>query len=217
MNETIFFIHIAVLIAFTYLALSKGKESLLALSGLQWVLANLFVTKSITLFGLEVTPTDAFMISSLLGSNLIQEYFGKEEAKKVVPLGFLFLTFFTLMSLFQIYYQPSPHDRMDGAFKTVLQTTPRIILSSIFSFLVTQRIDIELFGRLRKRFSLRMAMLFSLSVTQGLDTVLFSFLALYGNVPSLFSIMIFSYSIKMITLSSMTLLTPKRRIRSDLK
>lgn len=211
MNESIFFTHIAVLIAFTYFALRKGKEALLALCGLQWILANLFVTKSITLFGLEVTPTDAFMISSLLGSNLLQEYFGKEEAKKVIPLSFLLLSFFTIMSLFQIYYRPSAHDVMHGTFTKVLETTPRIILSSIFSFLVTQRIDIELFGRLRKKFSLRLAMLLSLSVTQALDTLLFSILALYGSVPSLVSIMAFSYCIKMITLTSMTLLTPKRR------
>ncbi|MBS0585785.1 MAG: queuosine precursor transporter [Verrucomicrobia bacterium] len=211
MNEAIFFIHILVLILFTYLALRVGREALLALCALEWVLANLFVTKGIVLFSLHVTPTDAYAIASLLGSNLLQEYFGREEAKKSLRISLVLLLFFTAMSIFQIGYLPSSLDEMDGAFRSILMTTPRIALSSIISFLVTQRVDIELFGYLRKRLSLRTAMLCSLAVTQALDTALFSVLALYKVVPSLTSIMLFSYAIKMITLVSMTVLTPLQR------
>jgi uncharacterized PurR-regulated membrane protein YhhQ (DUF165 family) len=50
-------------------------------------------------------------------------------------------------------------------------------------------------------------MTFSLLISQGADTLLFGYLALNGIVHSLFSVIIMSYAIKLITLFSMAPLT----------
>ena len=207
MNECIFFTHIMLLFGALVLAKRFGKEALSVIISLQVVLANLFVTKQITLFGLEVTPTDAYMIGSLVGMNLLQEYFGKESAKKMLSINTYILIFFTAVSMIQIAYRPSLHDSFHSSFFTILSTSPRIFLSSIVVFFISQKFDVELFALFRKRFALPLAMTFSLIISQGCDTILFSYLALYGIVHSLSSIILMSYAIKLITLFSMTPLT----------
>ncbi len=207
MNECIFFTHILLLFGALALAKRFGKEALAIIISLQVVLSNLFVTKQITLFGLDVTATDAYMIGSLVGMNLLQEYFGKESAKKVLSLNTFILIFFTLVSLIQIAYKPSAHDTLHPSFFAILSVSPRIFISSIVTFYISQKIDIELFPLFRKKFTLPLAMAFSLMITQATDTILFSYLALYGMVHSMFSIIIMSYAIKLITLFSITPLT----------
>ncbi len=207
MNECIFLTHIFLLFGAVTVAKRLGKEALIAIISLQVVLSNLFVTKQIVLFGLEVTATDAYMIGSLVGMNLLQEYFGKESAKKVLTLNTFILIFFTFMSLIQIGYKPSIHDSLHSSFLSILSISPRIFISSIVSFYLSQKIDIELFPLFRKKFTLPIAMTFSLLISQAADTVLFSYLALYGIVHSVLSIITMSYGIKLIALFSMTPLT----------
>ena len=207
MNECIFFTHIILLFGALALAKRFGKEALAIIISLQVVLSNLFVTKQITLFGLDVTATDAYMIGSLVGMNLLQEYFGKESAKKVLSLNTFILIFFTLVSLIQIAYKPSQHDSLHPSFFAILSVSPRIFISSIVTFYISQKIDIELFPLFRKKFALPLAMAFSLMITQATDTILFSYLALYGIVHSMFSIIVMIYTIKLITLFRMTPIT----------
>jgi len=207
MNELIFLIHIFSLFGAVIVAKRLGKEALVCIISLQVVLSNLFVTKQIMVFGLEVTATDAYMIGSLVGMNLLQEFFGKESAKKALTLNTFILLFFTLMSFIQIFYIPSSHDTLHSSFFSILSLSPRIFLSSIISFYLSQKIDIELFPLFRKKFSLSIAITLSLIISQAADTVLFSYLALFGIVHSIFSIITMSYCIKLIALFSMTPLT----------
>lgn len=207
MNEILFFTHIALLFGATLLAKRLGKEALMVLASLQVVLANLFVTKQIVLFGLEVTPTDAYIIGSLLTVNVLQEYFGKESARKILSINTYILVFFALMALIQIFYTPSAHDSLHPAFTAVLSQSPRVFIGSIIAFYISQRLDIEMFSFFRKKWALPIAMFSSLAISQACDTILFSYLALYGVVHSIVSIMGLSYAIKLITLFSMTPLT----------
>ena len=60
----------------------------------QALIANLFVLKQIHLFGMEVTASDGYAIGSLLGLNVLQEFYGKKEAKQATCICFFFMTFF---------------------------------------------------------------------------------------------------------------------------
>lgn len=202
-NESIFFTHIALLIFFIAVSLRFGRGGLVAISVVQVVLANLFVTKQITLFSLNVTPTDAYILGSLLTSNLLQEYYGKEEANNLVKINLLVFVFTAFMALVQLFYLPSPQDTMYPHFYQILSHSPRIFIASLIAFFLTQKLDVELFGFLRKRFSLKIAMVTCLMFTQAFDTLVFSLLALYKVVSPLFPMMALSYLIKMITLACM--------------
>ncbi len=202
-NELIFITYLIVIIASLLTALKLGIEALCALICLQWVLANLFVVKSITLFGFEATASDALAVGAILGLNLIQEYFGKAQARKSIVINVMGITFYTLLSLLHITYMPSPTDIMHSHFCTLLIPMPRILCASLVVYLLVQYIDYVLYAVLKRMFKNRFFIArnyISVACTQLIDTVLFSFLALYGSVHNIGHIIIVSYVIKLITL-----------------
>lgn len=209
MNEIVFFFHILSLILVTWIALKLGKKALATLSSVMIVLANLFVTKEISLFGLPVTATDAYTIGSLLCLNLFSELASKEEAKKLANINLFILCFFILAAVFQLSYTPLSSSNIDASFQQILSTTPRIFFSSILTYILSQRLDLWIFSRLRKTLPLTLAMIFSLLISQAFDTVVFSFTALYGIVQSVGTIILFSYFIKILALVCLSMITLK--------
>ena len=197
MNEVLFFTHILLVLFFLAFAIRLGKEALIAFVSLAGVLANLFVVKEMTLFGLQVTCSDVFAIGGILGLNLLQEIFGKEAAKKAIRASLLALVFFACMSQIHLLYHPSDADQTHLSFASILSSAPRIIAASIGVYYVVQRFDLLFFSSLKRFISnLTLRLLASLLVSQAIDTILFSFLGLYGIVESLFDIILVSYIVK---------------------
>src|SRR3990167_6154806 len=110
MNESIFFLHLFCVLGFLYGALWLGPLALTALIAVAACLANLFILKQITLFGLSLTCTDVFMIASMVGLNLMQEYFGKKVAHRAAMVSFFTLLFFFAMSVIHLLYRPALSD-----------------------------------------------------------------------------------------------------------
>ena len=203
MNEIIFFLHIITVIGFCLGALRLGKNALIATICMQGVLANLFVVKQMNLFGMSVTCSDVFIVGSFLGLNLLQEYFGKEEAKKAIWISFFVIIFYLVMSQFQIFYIPNSYDLTHNSFLSILNFMPRITVASIVAYFFVQRVDLLLYAFLKKLFMGRHLVLrniTSIFCTQLLDTVLFSFLGLYGIVGSVLNIILVSFAIKVIVI-----------------
>lgn len=204
MNEFLFIIQTLIIIVFAMGALKLGKGALTAWVAIQALIANLFVLKQISLLGFDVTASDAFAIGSLLGLNLLQEYFSKEEAQKATRICFFFMLFFTLVSQIHLLYVPSPHDTTHPAFATLLLPSPRLFFASMGVFFIVQQIDIRFFAFLQNRlpkssFALRTAI--SLVITQFLDTFLFSMAGLYGIVASITDIIVISFLVKLVVIS----------------
>lgn len=208
MNEIVFFAHILFVIGSVVFVLRQfGSLGLTVFIALQAILANLFVIKQMTLFGFDVTCSDVFAIGSLLSLNLIQEFFGADQAKKAIWISFACMMFFALMTQIHLLYIPSPADVTNDAFTQILSSTPRIIFASIGVFFVVQQVDVRLFSFLQKWFKggklpLRLAL--SLLISQTIDTVLFSFFGLYGIVASLYDIILVSMLIKVIAIGAST-------------
>ncbi len=203
MNEIIFIFHIVAVVGFGFGALRLGKEALVAWVAFQAVLANLFVIKQIGFFGFEVTCSDVFAIGSILGLNLLQEYFGKESGRKAIWICFYILAFFAAMSQIHLFYLPSVHDQTHAAFYTILQPAPRLLLASVGVFFFVQQVDLKLYAKLKK-LPLPLKNGISLVLSQLIDTVLFSYFGLYGNVASMFDIIVISFMIKVIVVFCMT-------------
>ena len=198
-NELLFCCHILLGVGFLFGALRLGKGALQTLIAVQAILANLFVVKQMHLFGFSVTCSDVYSIGAILGLNLLQEYWGPEEAKKAVGISFLSLIFFTVMSQVHLFYSPIPEDRAHEAFFVILSQTPRIAFASMVTYYLVQRLDVRLFGWLKGTFQgkyLPLRVGISLVIAQFMDTLLFSFLGLYGFVASLFDIIIISFFVK---------------------
>src|SRR6185437_14923813 len=102
-------------------------------------------------------------------------------------------------------YSPVTHDLYAPYFDRILALAPRIIAASCAAYFVSQRAEAILYAllknsRLKNYFIARNTL--SLLVTQGLDTILFSYLALYGVIEHINQIIFVSYFIKTITFMS---------------
>ncbi|MBI5272782.1 MAG: queuosine precursor transporter [Chlamydiia bacterium] len=199
LNEIFFFIQILLVIGFSVGAVRLGSQALVALVALNGVLANLFVVKQMDLFGLTVTCSDVFAVGSILGLNLLQEYFGKEAAQRAVKISFFSLLFFVAVSQIHLWYVPASTDQAHSAFAAILVSTPRIVAASVFVYFLVQKLDVSLFGWMKRRFEGRLLVFrmgISLVLTQFIDTVLFSFLGLYGIVSSMMAVIGVSFIVK---------------------
>ncbi len=199
-NEIFFIAHILVNIFFLLLSLRLGKTYLIIFYALQVVMANFFVLKEITLFSLDVTASDVFAVGSLLSINLLREYFGVETAKKTIWLGFFSSLIFMIMGQFHLRYAPNLSDQTSEAYHKILSLNVRVSVASFVTFLIVQKLDLELFKQLKKRLkrSLAFTLFLTITVSNAVDTVLFSFLGLYGLVNSVIPIMLMAYLIKII-------------------
>lgn len=199
MNELLFLFQIGLMVLFLLFSLQSGKEALLCLFILCAIMANLFVLKQIALFGMHVTASDSFAIGAILCLNLLQEYFGKESAKKATWISLFALLIFSCFAQLHLLYKPTSADYAQQAYLTLFQPSLRLLFASICTFFLAQRLDLFLFSYLKKWIKplfLRNAA--SSSLSQLFDTTLFSFLGLYGLVESISQIIFVSFLIKLL-------------------
>lgn len=207
MNELIFIFHTFFIACCSLGAVYIGKEALIGFIALLAILSNLFVTKQIVLLEFQATPTDALTIGLVLSLNLLQEYYGKAMAKKAIIISFVLSLVYTLLSQIHLFYSPSIHDVTHYHAHVLFGFMPRIICASLFTYFVVQQFDCFLYELLKNRLSNKYLILrnyMSISVSQLLDTIIFSFLGLYGTVDSLLSIICVSYCIKLAVIGGAT-------------
>ena len=203
MNELLFCAHAIIISLFTIVALKTSKETLVATIAIYCILANLFVLKQITLFGLHPTASDAFSVGAILGLNLLQEYFGKNAAKKATWTCFFALVLYAIVSQIHLLYSPSVYDTSAGHYSFLLTFMPRIAFASIATTIFVQHIDRILYEFLKKKFNNQHFLLrniISLFLVQIIDTILFSFAGLYGIISNIGDVILVSFIVKVITI-----------------
>ncbi len=208
-NELIFLGSICTVSCASLIALALGSKALIALICVQAVLVNLFVTKQITLFGLTATASEALAVGTTLALNLLQEYYHKAIARKTIWLSIFCSLFYTIMSVLHITYLPAATDSSSQAFLQVLAPMPRIVSASLTVYVIVQYLDTIFYAYFQERllshhFIIRNYS--SLALSQLIDTILFTFLGLYGinesfsNLKTLFDIIVVSYIIKLLVI-----------------
>ncbi|MBI3236837.1 MAG: queuosine precursor transporter, partial [Chlamydiales bacterium] len=115
--------------------------------------------------------------------------------------SFLSMISFVILAKIHLLYLPSPFDTTQDAYNLLLSNTPRLLFASLITFSIVQKLDFFLFNRLKTNapnlsFSLRN--LLCLLLFQTLDTLLFSFLGLWGLVFSIRDIIWVSLAIKLL-------------------
>lgn len=204
MNEVIFLLHCSTLLTLLFIALRFGKETLTCYLAGCWLLANFFVTKQILFFGFEVTASDAYAVGGMVGANVLQQFYGRSAALQAIWISMGLLLFAAIGSAIHLAYIPSPHDTIHTSFQNVLGSTPRLVITSFATFFISSRFEVQLFGLLKKLpFSQRSLITSTLAVF--VDTILFSYIGLFGLVSSLFDICFVSFCVKFSIVLFMTL------------
>lgn len=164
-----------------------GRTGLFVWVGFATVLANIQVTKMIEIFGLTATLGNAIYGSIFLVTDILNEKYGKKEAKKAVWLGFASLIMMTIIMQVVLQFTPSPDDFAHDSLSTIFGLIPQIALGSIIAYLVSQYTDVYIFSFLRKLFPSDKAFWIrnngSTMLSQLLDTLIFTSIAFYGVLP----------------------------------
>jgi queuosine precursor transporter len=200
MNEWLFLLHSIIVISFIYLSFYMGKEAIIVFISSCWLFANFFISKEILLFGWQVTASDVYAIGGMFGLSLLQEYWGKSAASLAVFLSFILLLFATLVSMMHLSYIPSPQDVAHEHYSALLSGQTRILGASFVTFALVQQLEVRLFRTLQQSivlpFLVRACM--TAVIIQFVDTLLFSFLGLYGVVHSIIDVIAVSYTVKLV-------------------
>lgn len=217
-NELLFITHVLLAFGITIFCLRKGEKALSVWGAVLPLLANLFVTKQALVFGWIVSTSDAYIIAGFISLNLLQEFYGKESGKRTANFSLALLVIFAVFSHLHISYTPPEGDAFHEAYLQVFSPAPRITLASLFTLFLVQRLDLFLFRELKKisfLSSLPVRAAVSLTLSQAVDTSLFTVLGLLGTVPNLLQIGVGSFAMKLIaiTLSSPLLLLCRKAMR----
>jgi len=222
-NELLFFIKLLVGLILVLFAFRMGKTWLLAMVPVYVVLANIFVTKQIILFGLAATGGNVVYGCTFLITDLLSEHYSKKDARRAVFLGFFASIVFLIMSQLIIAFAPSAEDFVDGSMKTLFGLVPRIVAASMAAYLISQLHDIWAFHFWRNKTKGKHLWLrnnFSTWISQLIDSCVFVLGAFWGVFPGdvLIQIIITTYLLKIIVAATDTpfiylsyLLKPKEK------
>jgi uncharacterized integral membrane protein (TIGR00697 family) len=202
MNEWILLLQSPILMVIGFFLTYHQRHYGMIFVCLMIILANLFIIKQVDLFGLHVTASDAYFIAAACTLNVIQEMHGKKQAMEAMAMSFFGLILFSILTQIQFFYEPNDFDSTAGAFKTIFHLSLKISLVSLLCYWVSQRMDLFLY-RLSRRmtYSQAVACFFAVAISQLLDTVMFSTLALSSVVGNLWHVIFFSYGLKLLILS----------------
>ena len=202
-NEIVFLIHIMLICLIVTGAYRLGQHALISVIALLCVLGNLFVLKQTILFSLNATCADAFAVGATIGIALLHNRWGQELAHKSTIINFYAMAAYTTTTFTQLWYHPAPFDTMNDHFIPLLSPAPRIIIASMCAYFIAQQTTIYLQKYVKNttlnNYSLATNYLI-LFTAHLLDTIVFSFIGLYGIVHNIADVMIISMVIKTITI-----------------
>ncbi|OMF56010.1 hypothetical protein BK139_16480 [Paenibacillus sp. FSL R5-0490] len=164
-----------------------GKTGLFVWIGFSTVMANLQVVKTIEMFGLTATLGNAMYGTAFLVTDILNEKYGKEEAKKAVWLGFFTLLSMTLIMQMVLLFKPHETDFAQESLSTLFSVLPRIAAGSLAAYIVSQFTDVYIFTYLKKKFPKDGQFWIrnngSTMISQLLDTLVFTSIAFLGVFP----------------------------------
>ena len=187
-----------------------GKTGLYCISAAATILANIEVVILIRAFGMDQTLGNVLFAVTFLITDILSECEGKKAANLAVWTGILSSLFFLILSQSWLLYIPAAGDSMAPAIHAVFSNTPRMILSSLTVYAVSQFFDVWLYHKwwafTEKRFGDRRRFLWlrnngSTLISQIVNTLLFTLLAFWGTYDgaTIWSIFASSYLIFIFT------------------
>ncbi|WP_174613563.1 queuosine precursor transporter [Virgibacillus ihumii] len=181
-----------------------GKMGLFVWVGMATVIANIQVLKTVELFGLTATLGNIIYGTAYLATDILNEKYGKEDAKKAVWMGFSTLIAMTVMMQISLVFNPAPDDVAHESLQMIFGMIPRVAAGSLAAYAVSQYFDVWIYDRLRKIFPADKFLWIrnngSTMLSQLLDSAVFCSIAFLGQFPATIWLEIFltTYIIKFV-------------------
>ena len=171
-------------------------EALAVFLALQFVLANIFVTKQILLFGIATTCSEVFIVSGMYGISLIRDQYGQRKAFHVLWSCFAALLFVMLLTQVHLLYTHTEPISIERAYSIIFKYTPRILCASLVAYTLSERFHLLSVSFFRMIAPPLLADVVALWFGQLVDTILFATLGLFGIVSSIWQVIVMSMIIK---------------------
>ena len=179
-----------------------GRTGLFIWVPVSVIIANIQVTKTVVLFGLEATLGNIVYATSFLATDILSECYGKKDAARAVGIGFFSLVVMTVLMNVAILFVPAESDFVQESMATIFGLMPRIALGSLIAYVLSQVHDIHAFAYWKRRMPgnrwLWLRNNASTMVSQLIDTLIFTMIAFYGvfGWDVLWQIMLTTYLLK---------------------
>lgn len=155
---------------------------------------NIAEAKVVEVFGFATTLGTVLFGVLYFATDLLNERYGKQAGFTAVKLGIFATIIFHLFMQATLQAQIIPDMEgdtffvdFDGALDGVFTVSLRIVAASLAVYALIQTFDVWLFSKIKEKTGegkLWLRNNVSTITSQGLDTVLFFFLAFYGTMPN---------------------------------
>jgi len=126
-----------------------------------------------------------FPLSYIFG-DVLTEVYGYALNRRVVWIGFLSAFLMSLVLILVVYLPPAQGWEYNDAFKNILGLTPRIVFASLIAYLAGNFSNSYIMAKMKIIFKGKMLWLRTIGSTlvgEGLDTILFVFIAFFNVLP----------------------------------
>lgn len=150
------------------------------------ITANVTAVKLVTIFGL-ILPAGViiFPISYIVG-DVLTEVYGFHRARRVIWLGF-FCNVIAVLAIWLGGIMPAaPFWDAQEAYDTILGYTPRLLIASFLAYLIGEFANSIILAKMKVATNGRWLWsrtIGSTLVGQGLDSLVFVFVAFFGTIP----------------------------------
>lgn len=164
--------------------LRYGRQYLVALMPIYLITGNVFAESFFTILGVTQSLAVPIYCATFLVSNIVSEFYGKQEAKRAVLVGFLGQLVFVVAMILITHSNilPSSLENFQQTFKIL----PRLILASMVAYLASQLLDVLFYNMIRRKTGEKMLYVrnsFSTWIAQFIDTTLLVVIAFWGVAP----------------------------------
>lgn len=170
-----------------FLGKRYGVEFPIGIMACLIIIASVLANK-IILIGPFAVPAGIIVASTtFLITDILSEKFGKHYATKSVWVGFFgLITFIIALTIAIKWSFPEFAAQKANYFASALSSTMRLSIASIFAYLISQHHDIWIYHLLKRKFESRHLWLrnnLSTISSQLIDSIVFIFIAFYGQMP----------------------------------
>ncbi len=183
--------------------MKKTNDNLVAINAIfimSLLVANVVAGKVVDLFGFIVPAAVVAYGITFLCTDVINEIWGKEEAKKTVKLGFKIQVASMVLILLAIWLPPAIFAvDFNISFKTVLGQNVRVVFASLTAYTISQAHDVISFNFWRNKTKGKHKWIrnnLSTLTSQIIDTAIFITIAFWGLVPNLLWMIFSQYVVK---------------------
>ena len=160
-----------------------GRKGLFAWVAMSIILANIQVMKTIQIFGLVTAEGNIVYSSIFFVSDILNEVYGKNEARKAVYVGFFVLVMTTVIMQVTLMFIPDSSDTMAPHLTAIFGFMPRIALASLAAYICSQMYDVWMYAFIKKYHGRKLLWLrsnVSVIFSQLIDNTMFTIIAFYG-------------------------------------